>query len=47
MIGMWALNESELIRLIYTNRMAGSLLAYLMLDLMVVPFVQFVRYFFE
>jgi diguanylate cyclase (GGDEF)-like protein len=47
MIGMWALNESELIRLIYTNRMAGSLMAYLMLDLMVVPFVQFVRYFFE
>jgi diguanylate cyclase (GGDEF)-like protein len=47
LIGLWALNETDLIRLVYTNRMAGSLSAYLMLSLLVVPFVQFVRYFFE
>jgi diguanylate cyclase (GGDEF)-like protein len=47
MIGLWTLNETDLVRLVYPNRMVGSLVAYLLLSFLVVPFVQFVRFFFE
>lgn len=47
MIGLWALNETDMIRLIFTKRSIASMMAYMMLALLIVPFVQFVRYFFE
>jgi diguanylate cyclase (GGDEF)-like protein len=46
-VGLWTLNETDLVRLMFPNRMVGSMIAYMLLSVLVVPFVQFARYFFE
>lgn len=47
MIGFWSLNETDLMTLLLTNRTVGSLIGYMLLMLLAVPFIQFVRIFFE
>jgi diguanylate cyclase (GGDEF)-like protein len=46
-IGMWTSNETDLVRLLFPNRMIGSMIAYMLLSVLIVPVVQFERYFFE
>ena len=47
MIGLWSLNETNLMMLIYTNRTVMSLVGYMLLMLLVIPFIQFVHYSFD
>jgi diguanylate cyclase (GGDEF)-like protein len=46
-VGLWTSNETDMVRLMYPNRMIGSMIAYMLLSVLIVPVVQFERYFFE
>lgn len=47
LIGCWSFNESEMATMLLHNRVAWSFTAYIILLLVVVPFVLFVKYFLE
>ncbi len=47
LIGLWSLNETDIAMIILQNRTVGSFIGYTLLILMPVPFIQFVRYFFQ
>lgn len=45
-VGIWSLNESELMTILVQNRVAASYFGYTLIMLMIAPFVLFVREFF-
>lgn len=45
-LGLWSLNETDIAMLMIQNRTVGSMLGYMLLLLLPVPFIQFVRNFF-
>ena len=47
MIGFWSLNETNLMMVICVNRAVWSVVGYMLLMLLSVPFIQFVRFFLE
>lgn len=47
MMGLWALNESEMMTILMNNRVSASYLGYMLLMLMIAPFVLFIREFLE
>ncbi|MCI5857707.1 MAG: GGDEF domain-containing protein [Agathobacter sp.] len=47
MIGLWSLNETNLMMVLCVNRIVWSVVGYMMLMLLTVPFIQFVRFFLE
>lgn len=46
MLGLWSLNEAELMTILVSNRVAASYFGYTLIMLMIAPFVLFVREFF-
>lgn len=46
-IGAWALNETDLATLLIEDRKIGSLIGYMLLMIMPVPFIQAEKYFFQ
>ena len=47
LMGLWTLNETDMIVLLLNNRTSGSMIGYVLLMLLAVPFIMFVRRFFE
>ncbi len=47
LIGLWSMNETDIAMIFLQNRTIGSFVGYTLLLLMPVPFIQFVRYFFQ
>lgn len=47
LMGLWSLNESEMMTILMDNRVSASYLGYMMLMLMIAPFILFVREFLE
>lgn len=47
MIGLWSINETDFMMLLFTNRTVMSVFSYMLLMLLAVPFMQFVYYSFE
>ncbi|MCR5153219.1 MAG: GGDEF domain-containing protein [Lachnospiraceae bacterium] len=46
LIGLWCLNETEFITLLYLNHTVTSFISYMLLLLVPVPFVQYIRKYF-
>lgn len=47
MMGLWALNETEMMTVLMENRASASYIGYAMIMLMIAPFIFFVREFLE
>ena len=46
-LGLWSMNETDIAMILLQNRTVGSVIGYTLLLLMPLPFIQFVRYFFQ
>ena len=46
-LGLWSMNETDIAMIMLQNRTVGSAIGYTLLILMPMPFIQFVRYFFQ
>lgn len=44
-LGIWSLNETEMVKVLMLNRVAASFIGYILIMLMIAPFVFFVREF--
>lgn len=47
MMGLWSLNETEAMKILFTDRTASSYLGYLVILLMIAPFVAYLQAFLE
>lgn len=46
-LGLWSMNETDIAMIMMQNRTVGSAIGYTLLLLMPMPFIQFVRHFFQ
>jgi diguanylate cyclase (GGDEF)-like protein len=47
MLGLWSLNETDLVTILLSDRRAGSFTSFLLLMLVLMPYAKFIHYFLE